>query len=107
MVPDSLAIVLAIGIALDVLLLNPVQVGINRFMVKSLDDTVRIAEVGYTFDHNYKNGVKVMFFRICMWYCGHCYLLSRYLQSLSVPYDNLYILGGESGYDISGSPAEK
>lgn len=56
-------IVLAIGIALDVLLLNPVQVGINRFMVKSLDDTARIAEVGYTFDHNYKNGVKVMFFK--------------------------------------------
>lgn len=57
------AIVLAIGIALDVLLLNPVQVGINRFMVKSLDDTARIAEVGYTFDHNYKNSVKVMFFK--------------------------------------------
>lgn len=57
------AIVLAIGIALDVLLLNPVKVGINRFMVKSLDDTARIAEVGYTFDHNYKNGVKVMFFK--------------------------------------------
>ena len=57
------AIVLAIGIALDVLLLNPVQVGINHFMVKSLDDTARIAEVGYTFDHNYKNGVKVMFFK--------------------------------------------
>lgn len=57
------AIVLAIGIALDVLLLNPVQVGINRFMIKSLDDTARIAEVGYTFDHNYKNGVKVMFFK--------------------------------------------
>lgn len=57
------AIVLAIGIALDVLLLNPVQVGINRFMVKSLDDTARIVEVGYTFDHNYKNGVKVMFFK--------------------------------------------
>mgnify|MGYP002586296934 FL=1 len=57
------AIVLAIGIALDVLLLNPVQVGINRFMVKSLDDTARIADVGYTFDHNYKNGVKVMFFK--------------------------------------------
>ena len=57
------AIVLAVGIALDVLLLNPVQVGINRFMVKSLDDTARIAEVGYTFDHNYKNGVKVMFFK--------------------------------------------
>lgn len=56
-------IVAAIGIALDVLLLNPVQVGINRFMVKSLDDTARIAEVGYTFDHNYKNGVKVMFFK--------------------------------------------
>ena len=57
------AIVLAIVLARDGLLLNPVQVGINRFMVKSLDDTARIAEVGYTFDHNYKNGVKVMFFK--------------------------------------------
>ena len=57
------AIVLAIVLALDVFLLNPVHVGINRFMVKSLDDTARIAEVGYTFDHNYKNGVKVMFFK--------------------------------------------
>lgn len=54
---------LAIGIALNVLLINPIQVGVNRFMVKSLDDTARIAEVGYTFDHNYKNGVKVMFFK--------------------------------------------
>ena len=57
------AIALVIGIALDVLLLNPVQVGINRFMLKSLDDSAKIAEVGYTFDHNYKNGVKVMFFK--------------------------------------------
>ena len=97
------AIVLAIGIALDVLLLNPVQVGINRFMVKSLDDTARIAEVGYTFDHNYKNDVlqgSVCGTVVIVIYCP------GYLQSLSVPYGTLHS-GGEFGYDISGSPAEK
>ena len=56
-------ITLLIGIALDVLLLNPIKVGVDRFMLKSVDDTARIADVGYTFDHNYKNGIKVMFFR--------------------------------------------
>lgn len=56
-------ITLLIGIALDVLLLNPIKVGVDRFMLKSVDDAARIADVGYTFDHNYKNGIKVMFFR--------------------------------------------
>ena len=63
-------ITLLIGIALDVLLLNPIKVGVDRFMLKSVDDTARIADVGYTFDHNYKNGIKVMFFRdlyIVLW----------------------------------------
>ena len=89
------AIVLAIVLALDVLLLNPVQVGINRFMVKSLDDTARIAEVGYTFLQGSVCGTVVIVI-----YCP------GYLQSLSVPYGTLHS-GGESGYDISGSPAEK
>lgn len=56
-------IIMAIAIAVDAFLINPILVGINRFMLRSVDGTANISEVGYTFDHNYKNGVKTMFFR--------------------------------------------
>lgn len=63
-------IVVAVVVLFDVFLLNPILVGIDRFMLKSVDDKAAISEVGYTFDHNYKNGVKVMFFKdlyIALW----------------------------------------
>lgn len=56
-------IIAAIVIALDVLLVNPICIGAQRFMLKSVDGEGNIAELGYTFDHNYKNGVKTAFFR--------------------------------------------
>ena len=63
-------VIVAIAIAADIFLLNPILIGIDRFMLKSVDDTSGISELGYTFDHNYKNGVKTMFFRdlyISLW----------------------------------------
>lgn len=63
-------IVVAAAIAVDVFLLNPILVGISRFMLKGVDGTTNISELGYTFDHNYKNGMKTMFFRdlyIALW----------------------------------------
>lgn len=63
-------IVVAITIAIDILLINPLYVGIQRFMLKSVDGTGSVSELGYTFDHNYKNGVKAAFYRdlhVCLW----------------------------------------
>ncbi|MCM1388641.1 MAG: DUF975 family protein [Bacillus sp. (in: Bacteria)] len=54
-------IILAVVIAIYVLLVNPLSVGMHRFMLKGVDGTGKAAELGYTFDHNYKNGVKTTF----------------------------------------------
>lgn len=56
-------IAMAIIIIVDVFLGNPLCVGAHRFMLKSVDDKGNIAELGYAFDHNYKNVVKTTFFR--------------------------------------------
>lgn len=52
-----------IGLAVDAFLINPLWVGAQRFMLKCLDDKGNIAELGYTFDHHYLNGVKTTFMR--------------------------------------------
>lgn len=54
---------MAIVICIDIFILNPLCVGTQRFMLKSVDGTGSVGELGYTFDHNYKNGVKTAFFR--------------------------------------------
>lgn len=56
-------IVMLIGLALDAFLINPLWVGAQRFMLKCVDDKGNIAELGYTFDHHYLNGVKTTFMR--------------------------------------------
>lgn len=51
-------------------LYNPFRVGVNRFMVKSVDDTGEIKEMAYAFDHSYINVVKTMFhvdLRVFLW----------------------------------------
>lgn len=58
-----MAAVLTMAALADALLLNPLCVGAQRFMLKSVEDTGNVAELGYTFDHNYKNGVKTTFIR--------------------------------------------
>lgn len=63
-------IAIAIIIAIDIFLINPLFVGIQRFMLKSVDGIGSIGELGFTFDHNYMNGVKTTFFRdlyITLW----------------------------------------
>ncbi len=56
-------IVMLAGLAIDAFLVNPLWVGAQRFMLKCLDDKGNIAELGYTFDHHYLNGVKTTFMR--------------------------------------------
>lgn len=60
----------ALFYALCVLLVFPFHVGVNRFMLKSIDDTAQVREVTYGFDHSYKNVIKTMFhydIRIFLW----------------------------------------
>lgn len=54
-------IIMAIMFAAMELLYNPFYVGVQRFMLKSIDDRAEVKEVAYGFDHSYKNIVKTMF----------------------------------------------
>lgn len=50
-------------LAVDIFLLNPFSVGMERFMLKSVDDVAEVKEITYGFDHFYKNIVKTLFHR--------------------------------------------
>ncbi len=54
-------VVFAIAFAVAELLYNPFRVGVQRFMLKSVDDKAEAKEVFYAFDHSYKNVVRTMF----------------------------------------------
>lgn len=57
-------------IAFVTFLVNPVIVGGQRFMLKSVDGKAEVKETAYAFDHSYKNVVKVMFhtqFSVFLW----------------------------------------
>lgn len=52
-----------IGILVAVFIINPLEVGTNRFFLKSLSEDTEIKELLYAFDHGYMNIVKVLFMR--------------------------------------------
>lgn len=57
------AVVVIAIFMVDIFLLNPFSVGVDRFMLKSVDDRAQVREIAYGFDHCYKNIVKTMFHR--------------------------------------------
>ena len=56
-------LVMAIAIVLDASVINPLESGIRRFGLANLNAKAEVKEIGFGYDHNYKNGVKTMFFR--------------------------------------------
>ena len=76
MIPNSFALGLAsialigvaitasvIGILLSVFVFSPLEVGTKRFYIKSLTQPAEVNEVAFGFERNYKNVVKILFFR--------------------------------------------
>ena len=56
-------VIFAFVFALIELLYNPFYVGVQRFMLKSVDDKAQVKEIVFGFDDSYKNVVKTMFQR--------------------------------------------
>ncbi len=52
-----------VSILLSVFIFAPLEVGTKRFFVQSLKQPAEIGEVTFGFDKNYKNVVKILFFR--------------------------------------------
>lgn len=58
----ALALVL-IGLPLNILVFNPLEIGVSRFFTRNLKEEAQVKEVCFAFDRCYKNCVKVTFFR--------------------------------------------
>lgn len=56
-------VAVVVGILVSVFVCSPIEVGTKRFFVKSLHQPGEVHEVTYAFENNYKNIVKILFFR--------------------------------------------
>ena len=74
-IPEEAAVVLGIfvfligiiaagiSLAVNAFILNPIEVGCQRFFTRNLNQKANIGEIIYAFDHNYLNNVKTTFLR--------------------------------------------
>ena len=56
-------IVFAVILLLNAFLLNPLELGSERFFLKNLNTNSEVSELAFAFDHGYKNIAKTLFFR--------------------------------------------
>lgn len=64
------AAVAIIGIILTITIVLPAELGANRFFVMNLNRKAEVKEIGFGFDHSYKNVVRVMFLyhvKVILW----------------------------------------
>lgn len=63
-------VVLLIALPLNILVFNPLEIGVSRFFTRNLREQAQVKEMCFAFDRSYKNCVKVTFFRelhILLW----------------------------------------
>lgn len=56
-------IVFAFAMLINVFLYNPLEMGCCRFFFRNLEEPAKISNLVYAFDQNYKNVIKILFFR--------------------------------------------
>ncbi len=56
-------LIFAIVLLLDAFILNPLELGCDRFFYKNLDEPAEMAEIAYGFDNGYRNVAKILFLR--------------------------------------------
>ncbi len=59
----AFVLIMTIVIVIDAFVVNPLEIGIRRFGIANLNTKAEVKEIGFGFDHNYKNGVKAMFLK--------------------------------------------
>lgn len=63
---------LALVILVNVLIVNPLLVGINRFKINAVNDKGNVSDLGHGFDCAYKRNIKTLFFvdlYLILWSC--------------------------------------
>ncbi|MBR6404137.1 MAG: DUF975 family protein [Eubacterium sp.] len=56
-------VIVVLIMIINALLINPLEVGVNRFFIKNLEEPAQMPHIVYAFEHNYKNIAKNLFFR--------------------------------------------
>lgn len=56
-------VLMIVGILIDIFLKNPLFIGTQRFFIHNLTENGMVGDMGFGFDRNYKNQVRIMFFR--------------------------------------------
>ena len=87
-------IVMVIAFAITAFLFNPLEIGCRKFFVRNLDDpTTELNCLSGGFDTNYKNVVKVMFFRMLylfLWFlipiAGPFICIVKSYEYMMIPY---------------------
>ncbi len=59
----AVLVALAVFVVIDILLLNPLEVGCQRFFLVNCDAPAELGELGYGFGHGYKNVVRATLLR--------------------------------------------
>lgn len=59
----AFVIVFAVACVIDIFICNPLEIGGKRFYVRNLHEKAQAGNLGFAFDTNYMNVVKVMFFK--------------------------------------------
>ncbi len=59
----AFVIVFAVACIIDIFICNPLEIGGKRFYVRNLHEKAQVGNLGFAFDTNYMNVVKVMFFK--------------------------------------------
>lgn len=58
-----MVIAIAISLVMTAFIFNPIEVGCNKFFLKTLEEPAQVKDVAFAFDNSYKNIVRVMFYR--------------------------------------------
>lgn len=56
-------VIAALVLVLNAFIFNPLEVGCRRFYLQNLNQAAEVKEIGFGYDHGYKNIAKTMFFR--------------------------------------------
>ncbi len=61
----AIIVLIAVGVslAINAFVLNPIEIGCQRFFTRNLNQKANIGEITFAFDHNYLNNVKTTFLR--------------------------------------------
>lgn len=65
-----LLLIIPLALAFGTFIGNPLDLGARKFLLKTLNEKAEVKEVTFAFDSNYKNIVKILFFRdlyIILW----------------------------------------